>query len=77
MEPPTSHAFKRMKKEKVIEYAIKMRDNLEGELSVALAERDQADEAKPAVPLSRQPQLCQCLVPSQRVARTHNPHPIS
>ena len=45
MELPTSHAFKRMKKEKVIEYAIKMRNNLEGELSVALAERDQADEA--------------------------------
>ena len=45
---PSDHAFKRMKKIEVIEFVKKMDkglNNLEGELSVALAERDQADEA--------------------------------
>ena len=45
---PSDHAFKRMKKIEVIEFVKKMDKgltNLNGELSVALAERDQADEA--------------------------------
>tara|TARA_R110002153_G_C13307284_1_gene496119 strand:+ start:1374 stop:1895 length:522 start_codon:yes stop_codon:yes gene_type:complete len=45
---PSDHAFKRMKKEKIIQFVKKMDEgfnNLHGELSVALAERDQADES--------------------------------
>jgi len=45
---PSDHAFKRMKKEKVIEFVKKMDKgltNLNEELSVALVERDQADVA--------------------------------